>query len=68
MAKVSEFYLELTEAGIPAEDARFVMPNAAASSMVASLNLRELFTLRIFVYVLVLSMKSVVLLKVCVMR
>ncbi len=32
----------MTEAGIPAEDARFVLPNAAASSMVASLNLREL--------------------------
>ena len=45
MASVSEFYLELTEAGIPAEDARFVLPNAAASSMVASLNLRELIHL-----------------------
>lgn len=42
MGKISEFYLELTESGIPAEDARFVLPNAAATSMVASLNLREL--------------------------
>jgi len=42
MNYVSEFYCELTENGIPAEDARFVLPNAAASSMVASLNLREL--------------------------
>ena len=33
------------EAGIPAEDARFVLPNAAASSMVASLNLREMIHL-----------------------
>lgn len=45
MSKVSEFYLELTEAGIPAEDARAVLPNAAATSMVASLNLRELIHL-----------------------
>lgn len=45
MGKVSEFYLEMTEAGIPAEDARFVLPNAAASSLVASLNLRELIHL-----------------------
>ena len=45
MAKVSEFYLELTEAGIPAEDARAVLPNAASTSMVASLNLRELIHL-----------------------
>ena len=42
MGKISQFYLELTEAGIPAEDARAVLPNAAATSMVASLNLREM--------------------------
>ena len=42
MGKISEFYLEMTEAGIPAEDARFVLPNAASSSMVVSMNLREL--------------------------
>ena len=42
MSKISEFYTELTEAGIPAEDARFVLPNAASSSMVVSMNLREL--------------------------
>lgn len=45
MAFTSDFYIEMTEAGIPAEDARFIMPNAAASSMVASLNLRELIHL-----------------------
>ena len=45
MSKNSEFYLELTEAGIPAEDARAVLPNAASTSMVASLNLRELIHL-----------------------
>jgi len=42
MGKISEFYTELTEAGIPAEDARFILPNAASSSMVVSMNLREL--------------------------
>ncbi len=45
MSKVSEFYLELTQNGIPAEDARSVLPNAASTSMVASLNLRELIHL-----------------------
>ena len=42
MSKISKFYLELTEAGIPAEDARAVLPNAASTSMVVSMNLREL--------------------------
>ena len=45
MSKVSDFYLEMTEAGIPAEDARFILPNATSSSMVASMNLRELIHL-----------------------
>jgi len=45
MGKISAQYQEFIEAGIPAEDARFVMPNAAASSMVASLNLREMIHL-----------------------
>lgn len=45
MSKISDFYLELTQAGIPAEDARAVLPNAASTSMVASLNLRELIHL-----------------------
>lgn len=42
MQKIADFYTELTEAGIPAEDARAVLPNAASTSMVVSLNLREL--------------------------
>ena len=42
MDEISRLYCEFTEAGIPAEDARAVLPNAAATSMVASLNLREL--------------------------
>lgn len=45
MGEISNIYTEFTEAGIPAEDARFVLPNAAASSMVASLNLREMIHL-----------------------
>ena len=45
MGEISKTYLEFTEAGIPAEDARFVLPNAAASSLVASLNLREMIHL-----------------------
>lgn len=42
MAQVADFYNEMTALGIPAEDARFILPNATASAMVASLNLREL--------------------------
>lgn len=45
MTQISDFYLELTEAGIPAEDARFILPNATTTSMVTSLNLRELIHL-----------------------
>ena len=42
MEQISNQYQEFVEAGIPPEDARFVLPNAAASSLVVSLNLREL--------------------------
>ena len=45
MGEISDFYGELTANGIPAEDARAVLPNAASTSMVASLNLRELIHL-----------------------
>jgi len=45
MKEISKVYLEFTEAGVPAEDARFVLPNAASSSLVASLNLREMIHL-----------------------
>ena len=43
------FYSEWLEAGIPAEDARFVLPNAAETRMVFTMNARELmhfFSLR----------------------
>ncbi len=42
MEQISDVYQEFTQAGVPAEDARFVLPNATASSMVVSMNLREL--------------------------
>ncbi len=45
MGQISEFYGKMIEKGIPAEDARYVLPNAATSSMLASLNLRELIHL-----------------------
>ena len=45
MKKISDFYLEMVESGIPSEDARAILPNAATTSMVASLNLRELIHL-----------------------
>ena len=45
MGEISKLYSEFTDAGIPAEDVRAVLPNAAASSIVASLNLREMIHL-----------------------
>lgn len=45
MKKISDFYAKMVEAGIPAEDARSVLPNAATSSLIVSLNLRELMHL-----------------------
>ena len=45
MTKTSELYQEFIDNGILAEDARAILPNAAASSLTASLNLRELIHL-----------------------
>lgn len=45
MAATTKFYIEMTEKGIAAEDARMILPNATSTSMVASLNLRELIHL-----------------------
>lgn len=45
MQEVVKLYQEFVESGIKAEDARAILPNATASSMVASLNLRELIHL-----------------------
>ena len=45
MKDISDRYQEFIEAGIKAEDARAILPNATVSSLVASLNLRELIHL-----------------------
>ena len=45
MKKTAKYYSKLIANGIPAEDARFILPNAASSSLIASLNLRELIHL-----------------------
>ena len=37
-----ELYRELMAAGVPAEDARFVLPNAASTRLVMTMNAREL--------------------------
>lgn len=42
MSNINGFYDKMIEKGIPAEDARFVLPNASTSSLIVSLNLREL--------------------------
>ena len=42
MGEISQKYTEFVEAGVPAEDARAVLPNACATSIVTSMNLREL--------------------------
>lgn len=36
-------YAELLAAGVPAEDARFVLPNAASTSLVVTMNVRSLW-------------------------
>ena len=45
MQKTADLYQEFVESGILAEDARAILPNAAASSMTVSVNLRELIHL-----------------------
>ncbi len=47
--EIHGFYAEMLEAGIPAEDARFILPNAATTKIVVTMNGRELlhfFSLR----------------------
>lgn len=49
LQQIHQAYEELLDAGIAAEDARFVLPNAAATKLVMTMNARELrhfFTLR----------------------
>ena len=45
MNEISKLYNEFVESGIKKEDARSILPNACASSIVCSLNLRELIHL-----------------------
>jgi thymidylate synthase (FAD) len=42
MVEAGQVYAELLAAGVPAEDARFVLPNAAATKLVLTMNAREL--------------------------
>lgn len=42
MGQIHTTYAELLDAGVPAEDARFVLPNAATTKIVISMNAREL--------------------------
>jgi len=42
LADIHGFYAEMLEAGIPAEDARFILPNAATTKLVVTMNGREL--------------------------
>lgn len=47
--QVHHLYKDMLEAGVPAEDARFVLPNAAQTKLVMTMNARELhhfFSLR----------------------
>lgn len=39
---IHELYRDMIEAGIPAEDARFLLPNAATTKIVITMNAREL--------------------------
>ncbi|MBI4300991.1 MAG: FAD-dependent thymidylate synthase [Chloroflexi bacterium] len=42
VAAAHQLYSQMLDAGIPAEDARFILPNAAATSLVMTMNAREL--------------------------
>lgn len=49
LQNAAKAYSELVEAGIPAEDARYLLPNATETKIVVTMNIRELlhfFTLR----------------------
>ncbi|MCD6522372.1 MAG: FAD-dependent thymidylate synthase [Candidatus Diapherotrites archaeon] len=49
LEKISELYIEMVNAGIPKEDARYILPNATPTSIIVTMNARELlhfFSLR----------------------
>ncbi|MGA7827063.1 MAG: FAD-dependent thymidylate synthase [Geobacteraceae bacterium] len=43
IGEIHRFYGEMVETGIPAEDARYVLPNAAETKILVTMNARELF-------------------------
>ena len=43
MQHIEQFYKDLVAAGIPAEDARAVLPNAATTNLVVTMNARSLY-------------------------
>ena len=45
MSTINQAYLDLIELGIPAEDARMVLPNACCTNLTVSINLRALIHL-----------------------
>lgn len=45
MNTAKETYQKLVDAGVPAEDARYVLPNATATNITVSLNIRSLINL-----------------------
>ena len=42
LAKISDTYQKLLKLGIPKEDARFILPNAAKTNIIVTMNAREL--------------------------
>ncbi len=42
LQEIQQLYCNLMELGIPKEDARFVLPNAASTSLIMTMNFREL--------------------------
>ncbi len=42
MRSLHEFYAEMVESGIPAEDARYILPNATETKIMVTMNAREL--------------------------
>ncbi len=42
MEEISKFYKEMLDKNIPAEDARFILPNSCTTKIIVTMNLREL--------------------------
>ncbi len=43
LRSIHQLYSEMVDAGIPAEDARYILPNATESKILVTMNARELF-------------------------